>query len=47
MQCKYCNHKWTPRVAEPLACPSCKRYLGKEKKENLSYEFHPVPKGDK
>ena len=24
--CKQCGHKWSPRVANPRACPKCKSY---------------------
>jgi len=25
-KCKKCGHEWTGKIAEPKACPKCKRY---------------------
>lgn len=24
--CRHCGYRWEPRIAAPVACPSCKRY---------------------
>ena len=34
--CKQCGLEWTPRVANPRACPGCKRYDWNEPKKGVA-----------
>lgn len=33
MICPHCGYDWQPRVEKPRACPMCKQYLEKPKKD--------------
>ena len=40
-KCKHCEYEWEARVAEPKACPRCKRrfdYVKLEEKKNGQIE---------
>lgn len=33
-KCVKCNYEWMPRIKNPKACPMCKQYTWKDKKND-------------